>query len=110
MLSHLARHTARSLGRVIGQTSYSIRSESVRGYASSDSAGVQPKRRYGLKFLGGLVILGTGVYVGDLVLNDDLDQLTDRFRTRLTEEQRRDRYVELPFVHSISRPSEREHC
>lgn len=53
---------------------------------------VAPKKRGVLpKILGAVALLAAGIYIGDSALNDDLDSISDRFRTRMTEEERKNR-------------------
>jgi hypothetical protein len=100
MLTHAARIGTRCLGgrlatsKVFGKNSG--RPFGARSYASAtetDGSVSKPQSTWGRKLLGALVALAAGVYVGDMYLNDDMDNLTERFRTRLPEEDRKDRYV-----------------
>lgn len=50
------------------------------------------KRRWG-KTLMVVLAIGGGVYAVDLWANDDFDILKDRFRTKVSAEDRKDRYV-----------------
>jgi NADH:ubiquinone reductase (non-electrogenic) len=59
--------------------------------AGPDGTVVKKRSGFGKKLLGAVALLAAGIYVGDLAMNDDLDTLSDRFRSRLPEEERKDR-------------------
>lgn len=62
---------------------------------------VAPKKRGVLpKILGAVALLAAGIYIGDSALNDDLDSISDRFRTRMTEEERKNRCVKFLSIYS----------
>ena len=98
MLSHVARLSSRL---VAGRGQYWRGSEGgwssgARGMATEagpDGTVVKKRSGFGKKLLGAVALLAAGIYVGDLAMNDDLDTLSDRFRSRLPEEERKDRYV-----------------
>lgn len=63
-----------------------------RSYSSKD---VIQKRR-GKRWLTYLAIGGItagSLYIGDAYINDDLDLITDKFRRKLSYEERKDRFV-----------------
>jgi hypothetical protein len=103
MLAQVAKYGSRFLAGKLqsaGGKSYGW-SFGVRSNATAaGSDGNVPKGSYGLgrKLLGAVVLLATGAYVGDLYLNDDLDTISERFRTRLTEEERKDRCVTMLYI------------
>lgn len=51
----------------------------------------KPRRRW-LKWASVLTVSIGGLYLGDMIINDDLDAIRDRFRTKLSEEERKNRY------------------
>ena len=95
MLSSAARLGAKYIGgrlanpKVFGKNSGAR--FGTRSYASAtetDGNVTKPKSTWGRKLLGAVAAIAVGAYVGDMALNDDMDNLTDKFRTRLSEEER----------------------
>lgn len=105
MLAQAARAGARAVARkarIGGGKSYSGVS-AERSYASTASHdGKSEKRSSGVvgKVLGGLALLAGGIYLGDLYMNDDLDNISEAFRSRLSDEERKDRYVHTSSIDS----------
>lgn len=53
---------------------------------------LKPRKRW-LKWGSILTVTVGGLWFGDLIINDDLDIITDRFRTKISEEERKNRFV-----------------
>lgn len=105
MLAQAARAAARAVARKVrtsgGKSNFGATPE--RAYATEVSSdGTTAKKSSGLlaKIVGGAALLVGGVYLGDLYMNDDLDNLSEVFRRRLSDEERKDRYVTLFSIDS----------
>lgn len=69
-----------------GRKNYSSSAKEASGSAQKIS-----RSNKWLRILSALGILSGAVYVGDLALNDDLDQITNFFRKKLSPEEQKDR-------------------
>lgn len=103
MLAQAARYGARAVARKArlngGKSTFGATVE--RTYATEVSAdGTTAKKSSGVvtKVLAGAALLVGGIYFGDLYMNDDLDNLSEAFRSRLSDEERKDRYVRNSFM------------
>jgi hypothetical protein len=63
----------------------------------------RPRQTSRLKKLGygalGMAVVAGVVWIGDLWVNDDFDIISDRFRRRVSPEERKDRSVLAPSQH-----------
>lgn len=98
MLAQAARLGGRVLGRRLGTSGGKafFGASGERAVATEAAASGKDASRsfgWGTKLVAGTALLAAGIYLGDLYMNDDLDNLSELFRTRLSEEERKNRYA-----------------
>jgi hypothetical protein len=71
----------------------SAQSKSVFSRKLSTNAAAAPKKRRWGKTLMVVLAIGGGVYAVDLWANDDFDIIKDRFRNKVSAEDRKERYI-----------------
>lgn len=88
-------------GRSFRSASKKFKSNHKKSYTTSNDANLKRRGKRWLTWLALGGFTAGSLYIGDAYINDDLDLITDRFRRKLSPEERKNRFVFLLFIYKL---------